>query len=167
MNTLSKRGMLDDVFDLVFMVIVGFFAFLFVQGMLNVNADNRVEQLKTEVVNLGVKQNGLAFWQSPLSYGGQEWTVAEFILHYLSTPEFNSVTFEAALKPAIMESFPQSYRCGYLFRSKQGEEVLLRYSFSQGREGIEENIVCPTQDFTLDFAGTEKYQIYFIVGGER
>ena len=166
MNTLSKRGMLDDVFDLVFMVIVGFFAFLFVQGMLNVNAENRAEQLKTEVVNLEVKQNGLAFWQSPLSYGGKEWTVVEFILYYLPTREFNGVTFEVALKPSIMEFFPQSYRCGYLFRSKQGEEVLLGYSFSQGREGIEENIVCPTQDFTFDFPGKEKYQLYFIVGGE-
>ncbi len=56
---IHKKGMLDDLFDLMFTVLVGFFLFFFLNGVLNAGIDRSHDQSLLHLDSFRVKDSAI------------------------------------------------------------------------------------------------------------
>ncbi|MEK6951143.1 MAG: hypothetical protein AABX13_05465 [Nanoarchaeota archaeon] len=71
MNKLSKRGMMDDLFDFLFTVLVSFFVFFFINGLLDQGIKVSHAQTRTELSQFHAQESALAHLFIQAQQGGE------------------------------------------------------------------------------------------------
>ncbi len=70
MNKLNKRGMMDDLFDFLFTVLVSFFVFFFLNGLLDQGIKVSHSQTRTELAQFHAQESALTHLSIQAQQGG-------------------------------------------------------------------------------------------------
>jgi hypothetical protein len=91
----GKKAMMDDLFDLMFTIVVAFFALLFLSGALNANVDNSNEIALNAFDEYLAEQRFLTFLESPATIQGKQGNVAELIVWSVNHDDFEGIEQQA------------------------------------------------------------------------
>jgi len=160
MKKISKKGMMDDFFDIMFTVIAAFFMLLFVGGVLNGNISNSLEESAKNSLAVQESQQFSNFLISTVNYEEKDWLVQDLMLTVLEKTPQDLTLFKQILSKQIEKYFPETASCFYRFRFDQNNNYLEEYSYF--KFGKSNN--CPVFSLTYYFPG-EEYTLRLTMGG--
>lgn len=121
MRKLNKRGMLDDVFDLIFIVAGAFVILLFVNVSVMGSLRAEEKQILNNLKNLEGGEQFLVFLRSQVEFEGRNWLLQDFILYALESNQVSKDKFKEIVAGQIKSYFPEPSLCGYSFAFKQNK----------------------------------------------